>query len=290
MAKSLGQIHNCSVQRTQIQTGDTGPQARIDLPGILTQDLQRLIRQGCYFKVVGIDMSMDLITPAAANSGRVTGHFRFYRPTKGRCAAYRHAFKSMADLMTTQGIPMRQNKLYDFRVALNDNAFLTANIPLKNQATLDGTNGLALNASGTPGASVFDVYNKSVLPTTQLVPDQQLFDEGFDTILQSGVTKTDFVLNDDNLYSGNEDFASKTYETIPFQLAWGQSNTTATFQFRPDPALFIAILAGQLEVVIDDAVGIGSNINLDIDVMVAGWKSIMGNPSSKKSSSKKTRK
>ena len=72
----------------------------------------------------------------------VSGYIRYYTPTRGRCAAFRHAFKSCADLMESQGIPMRLNAGYDFRPGLSSNVSLQND--LKNQATLDGVTGLAL--------------------------------------------------------------------------------------------------------------------------------------------------
>ena len=83
--------------------------------------------------------------------------------------------------------------------------------------------------------------------------------------------------------------ASTDYEEIPFQLAFSTEQniaTTSTFQFRPDPALYIAVLSGQFEIIVNDldvlaTVGL-EEVTLDISVMVSGWKSIMGNPDSKK--------
>jgi hypothetical protein len=62
MAKSLGQIHTVNYS-TPITYGSTTPQnlINIDLPGELTSQLQRQIRWGQYFKVVGIDMTLDTV-------------------------------------------------------------------------------------------------------------------------------------------------------------------------------------------------------------------------------------
>lgn len=81
-------------------------QGTVDLPLELSDQLQRLIRQGNFFKVVGIDFQLS---PFAGSTGSVTGYLRYFAPTRGRCAAYRQAFKAMADLMKTQGISMRDN-------------------------------------------------------------------------------------------------------------------------------------------------------------------------------------
>jgi hypothetical protein len=64
------------------------------------------------------------------------------------------------------------------------------------------------------------------------------------------------------------------------------------FSFRPDPALYVAILCGQLQIVIDeiDLPAGTPSVTLEVAAQVSGWKSIMGNPDKKKRSSKKMRK
>lgn len=288
MAKSLGQIHNVLETASPLALTNIGQAIRrIDLPGLLSDQLQHMVRAGNNFKLCGIDLGIKPNVTNPGDGASITGYIRYYSPTKGRCAAFRHAFKSCADLMQAQGVPMRMNKLYDFRPALTNNAGLQ-NV-LKNQATLDGVIGLALN-SGTAGASVFGVYNKSVVPTSNTIPVGDLFDEGFDTILAAGAAKTDFVLNEASLYDGNPNFADLTYSEIPFAVSFAQGNMTPTFQFRPDPALYVAVLAGQMELVIDDMelFGGATSCELSINCMVSGWKSIMGNPDKKRASKKKS--
>lgn len=286
-AKELGQIHTVK-DNSSITLGDQGLDGtrRIDLAGLLTAQTQRMVRQGNYFKLVGIDISVTPNVTGAADGASISGYFRYYTPTKGRCAAFRHAFKAMADQMSMQGVPMRENKLYDFRVALTNSPTLQ-NV-LKNQATLDGTTGLALNAA-TAGASVFGVYNKSVLPTATTVPVGDLFDEGFDTLLQSGAGKTDFVLNESDVYTGNDDFADLTYSEIPFSVAFAPGARTLSFQWRPDPALYVAVLTGNLEMVIEDVDldGVATSASVDANFQVSGWKSIMSDPDTKKRSRSK---
>ncbi len=291
MAKSLGQIHTINTTfgiPFVSNPGVTTTVGIIDLPGELSQQLQRNVRAGNMFKVVGIDMSMDL-RQIANRDHVVQGFFRYYAPTRGRCAAFRSAFKSMAEQMANQGISMRDNKLYDFRAPLNT----ALNSTFRNQATLNGTDGLALRNDGEPGASIFGVHNAGVRPT-YTGTDSDLYSEGFKTLLSPA--GTDFVLNDTPMYAGNEDEASLTYEEIPFQMKLSSdlsNNGTSTFHWRPDPALYLAILCGQLNVVIenswDSETVLTQAVELDINVMVSGWKSIMGNPD-KKSSSKKSSK
>lgn len=294
-AKELGQIHTVTDTATPLGAIISPPTVfrRYDLAGGLSDKLQRLVRQGNYFKLVGIDMSLS--TPGATNQPiTISGFFRYYTPTKGRCAAFRHAFKAAADQMNMQGIPMRTNAQYDFRVALTDES--DGKPVLANRSTLDGTNGLALQNTGIPGASVFDVYNKSVLPTLEDTPANDLFDEGFDTLLQSGGAKTDFVLNETRLFSGNEDFADLSFETIPFQVSidsggTGTASTTTTFQWRPDPALYVAVMTGNLEMVLEEVdIGDGALGQIDVAFYISGWKSIMGNPDKKKKSRRSSKK
>lgn len=287
MAKELGQIHSVSYTNNITPAMSGGVPRRYDLAERLCDKLQRMVRQGNYFKLVGIDISMEPNVIGPGNGGSITGSFRYYSPTKGRCSAFRHAFKAQADQMKMQGIPMRENVNYDFRVALSSTAGIAP--VLANQATMDGTNGLALN-SGVAGASVFGVYNKSVLPTLAGVAAADLFDEGFDTLLQSGGAKTDFVLNEQTLWEGNEDYADLTYDYIPFQVSYDAAgNTTLALEWRPDPALYVAVMTGNLEMQLDECAVTGGAASLDVNVTfyVSGWKSIMGNPDKKKKNSRR---
>jgi hypothetical protein len=84
--------------------------------------------------------------------------------------------------------------------------------------------------------------------------------------------------------------ADDEFEEIPFQLSIDlsgvQSNSsTVNFQWRPDPALYLSVLAGQFELEISDIQieGTGALV-LSVNYQVAGWKSIMGNPDKKRRS------
>lgn len=289
MPKSLGQIHSVNATVNPTSPND---KFQLDLSGQLTEQLQRMVRCGTYHKCVGIDMSIQSFS-GPATGGQISGRIKYFAPTRGRCAAIRGAFKATADAMKVQGISMRDNPLYDFKLPLDNGIYLNN---FKNGATLDGIIGLAMTST-IPNASVFGVHNTSVRPTYTGSPSD-LYSEGFNTLLQGGGgVGTDFVLNDTIPFSGDPDFASEEFESIPFMLAWdpGSSNVTTQFQWRPDPALFLAILGGQLVFEFDSVEldGGGSAVTVVINVMVSGWKSIMGNPdkkrrSSKKSSSKKT--
>ncbi len=292
-SKELGQIHtvNKSLQfLTSQETTTPFVVGDVDVPGELTQQLQRMIRAGNYFKTVGIDMSLDLDSNLG-ESAVVSGFIRYYAPTRGRCKAFRDAFKAMADQMNVQGLNMRDNPMYDFRAPINADAAAV----FRNQATLDGSNGLALHNPSNVGAGIFEVHNLSTQPIYTGTAED-LFIPGFDTLLQPSNVGTDFILNDTVPFTGNSLTASVEYETIPFQLSLSTTNdenATATFQWRPDPALYLAVMCGQFQIVFTDLQtesGIlpPTYLNLNVAIMVSGWKSIMGNPDKKKKSSKKT--
>ena len=280
MAKELGQIHSIN-QQFAIPVGlpwVATVAGEIDIPFELSEQLSRTVRQGNFFKIVGIDMTLSEIG-GSGGGGSVNGFLRYYAPTKGRCSAYRDAFKAMRDVMKLQGINTRDNPLYDFRVGFNEGS-----AGFRNQATLDGTNGLCFYKPSAPKQSVFEVHNEGVQPTyTGSASD--LFETGFDTIIQSGLVTTDFVLNDAVMYTGNHETAATEWETIPFQLSYapGSDDVSFTLQWRPDPALYLAVMGGLFQVYIDEASTNGSatQLKLDVKVMCSGWKSIMGNPDKK---------
>ncbi len=291
-AKELGQIHVVNYRQSTSELETPGTLLNIDLPGQLTSQLQRMVRAGTYHKVVGIDVGLD--TVGTIGGGQITGHFRYFAPTQGRCEAFRGAFKAMKGTMKNQGITTITNKMYDFRAPLNDIAAANGEFP--NRATLDGTNGLALYHTTEAKSSIFNVHNRSVQPGQELPDVGDLFGTGFDTLLQSGGSATDFVLNDTVPFTGNSHIANTEYEKIPFMLSWTPDSTdiSTVWQWRPDPALFLAVLCGQLQMVIEeinlDGTPTPDGLNVEVAVMVSGWKSIMGNPSRKskrKSSSKK---
>ena len=285
MAKELGQIHNVNFAAGGFNA--VNQHYNLDLPGQLTEQLQRMVRAGTFHKVVGIDMVLAP-TGVSGDGGSINGRIRYFTPTRGRCEAFRSAFRSAAELMKSQGVSMRDNQMYDFRAALNSTAALNT---FDNQATLDGSTGLAL-VHTTTGASIFGVHNEGVQPVSTTSAGD-VFTSGFDTIIQ-GSGGTDFVLNDKLPFTGNHLEASEEYEEIPFTLAFnpttsGISSTAQKFSFRPDPALYIAVMCGQFQIVVDEVnldPGVPS-LNIDVSVQVAGWKSIMGNPDKKSRRMKK---
>lgn len=283
MPKSLGQIHTVNFESVLVSKGSKD---QLDLSGELSKQLQHHVRQGNYFKVVGIDMNL---TENGGNEGggQLTGFLDYYVPTRGRCQAYRGAFAAMRTAMKNQGIPMSKNSAYDFRVNLTDQTFPT---PLLNAATLDGSNQLVLESNGT-AHSIFDVHNNSLDPLQTGTPT---FSSGFNTLGTQGAP-TDFVLNEGDIgFTGNSNFASSEFESIPIQLSYTPESTdiSVSLQWRPDPALYIAVMCGLFRVRVDELEfdGGADEAKLTIAVHVAGWKSIMGSPDAKKRSRKSSRK
>lgn len=292
MAKSLGQIHTANISQQVTAAGD---KVLIDLPGILTNQLQTMVRQGQYFKVVGIDMTCsDLV--GTQGEVALAGVLRYYAPTKGRCQAYKNAYRAVRKGMELQGINIRGNRHYDFRVPMSTPSVYLNAVDFKNQATIDGTNALTLDDSAASATDeVFPVYNSNIQPAQTSAVG---FSGGFGLPGAAGTT-TDFVLNEGEYYEGSTvPFAEVVREEIPFTISFGQDgaqglSSTMMMQWRPDPALYLAVLTGQFEIEvqdINDSVP-GTFVNLKVAVHVAGWKSIMGSGkkrrSSRKSSSKK---
>ena len=264
-AKELGQIHTVNHNFVFNDDSDLG---QIDLSGLLTAQLQNMIRQGQYFKMVGIDMTLtDFATPGDTG-GQVSGFIDYFAPTRGRCEAYREAFAALRQAMKLQGIDMRDNKLFDFRSTFGDNAMYATSQQMLNVTTLDSGNPLSLIEPAEQSSGIFAVHNSNVQPLTA-VTGASTFATGYNTM---GVqaTATNFVLNEgDNGYYANHDYADLDYESIPFQLTYtpGSTDVSVSFSWRPDPALYIAVMAGLLQVRIDEVELDGASaLQLDIAV------------------------
>ncbi len=257
-----------------------------------------MVRQGQYFKVVGIDMTCrDLV--GTQGEVAVSGVLNYYAPTEGRCNAYKNAYHAVRKGMQLQGINIRGNQHYDFRVPLGATTGFLNGANFLNQATIDGTNQLTLDTSAASATDeVFTVYNANIQPAQTAVVN---FNEGFGLPGAAGTT-TDFVLNEGEYHEGSRiPFAELDKEQIPFSISFGTDSTPGAatssvmmFQWRPDPALYLAVLTGQFEIEIDDINDSipGTSVNLEIAVHVSGWKSIMGSKNKKsrrRSSRKKTR-
>ena len=301
MAKSLGQIHTVS------QTFDNldyslapGNEILIDLPGQLTEQLQHMVRMMSNFKVVGIDMTYGPITNSGPISCSISGNVKYYAPTKGRVEACKAAYTSVRRMMKMQGIVPSHNSSYDFRPLIADPASFVNGDDIPNQATIED-NGLATCLANGPGSSnIFGVYNQGILPR-QTVGTNTFFEDGFDTGLRSNADSADFVLNEKVTISALSDpIASEELEEIPFDLSYtssdlatGQTSNTVVLNWRPDPALYLSVLTGQLIVSIDESSALDEDgddamdsTEIEVAVHVAGWKSFLGNRDKRRHSKK----
>lgn len=280
-SKELGMIH--TVNYSNLFTDET-QKYLLDIPQELSSQLNTMVRQGNMFKIVGIDM---ILRSPEDYGGQVSGKLKYYAPTRGRCEAYRAAFDAVRTAMNLQGIGMKDNAQYDFRTVLSPLTNYVNGGDIVNVASLTGTDELVLSTqlAGFPdNCRVFDVHNESISPVTAAAS----FSSGFNTMGVQGAP-TDFVLQDGLLFSGNENSANIETENIPFQLSFtpGTTDVSATLQWRPDPALYLAIMTGQFELTLDEfeldgSPPAGTGIRIDIAIMTSGWKSIMGNPDNKR--------
>jgi len=265
-AKELGMIHNVNFT-TRVTEGDT-TSTLLDLSGNLTEQLQRLIRQGNYFKIAGIDMTLHGV--GSATGGTVQGLLQYYAPTSGRCEAYRAAFKAMAEAMKVKGISMTDNKFYDFKVTTRDSSQLTND--LSNCASFGGGVELGLNVAPD---GVFQVHNSGVQPKQT----SSTFSTGFGVFGSAG---EDFVVNENQGgYLGTDGhIAEEQFEEIAFSISFDADGSTGgnlQLQWRPDPALYLAVMTGMFELKLDNVeVSGATQVDIETSIMVAGWKSIMG--------------
>jgi len=297
-AKELGMIHTVDFNFETATTADKGVSNAFlaDLSQELSTQLQRNIRQGQYYKLVGIDATIsspENVPLLEGTEGFVKGRFRWFLPTQGRCEAYRTAFKQMMAQMKNQGINVRDNVMYDFRTLprnITNYDYNTVFSPLKNLASLDGQTVLALTANTMTGTEVFDTHNENINDKNTGTPE---FTSGLNTPLSLIQTPQNYVLNEGNIYSGNHMIADTDLEETQFTMAYSVVNgemNSQPLQWRPDPALYVAIMCGQVEIVLDEIEADGGDpptsfdaIELDFSFHVAGWKSIMGSPKSKRS-------
>lgn len=292
MAKQLGQIH--TVNYTLGSTGSVGlapaQDYLIDLPGQLTQQLQRMVRMNQYFKVVGIDMAARPIPGASTLEPLAfAGVIEYYAPNIGRCNAIKQAYRAIRKGMDLMGINLHGNRHYDCRIPITDPATCVNGAAFLNQATIDGTNVLTLDESAASATdNVFTVYNSNIQPADSL-PSVN-FSEGYGLPGTTAIA-TDFVLNEGELYKGSlVHHAANVKESIPFQLSFGQDTTSNTstvveLEWRPDPAFYLAVLSGQLIVKLVDSETL-ADYRIDLAVHVSGWKSILGDHKRKRRSKK----
>ena len=282
MAKTLGMIHtvNHEANITQLLGVTSIDRPVIDASADLTRQHQRMIRQGQYYKLVGLDMTISGGS-VDTDGGLVTGRLLYFTPTRGRCMAYRNAYKATTALMRDQGINYRSDDMYDFRVAFDEEATLvTPAFP--NVATLNGTDELVLRAASNPQQNIFTVHNSNIAPASSLQTSPIPFGAYGNT--------SDFRLNEEQPFSGNPDAAHVTPEFIPFTAAYDADAEEFVVQldWRPDPALYLSVMCGLFNIQIDSAeLNEEANITMNWALHFSGWKSIMGNPDKKKGLPKK---
>ncbi len=267
MAKSLGQIHTANYTFSKSGTpglgGDDG--FLVDLPGVLSDQLQHMVRMMSTFKVVGIDMSIGSNVNQADLTASATGRLLYYAPTQGRVEALQKAYASLRRMMTLKGIKPSNNVNYDFRPCIVDPAHAGAGaIPViengdefLNQATLED-NGLATClANGPAGSSnIFGIYNQGIQPRLTSGA-ATFFEDGFNIGLRSNADSDDFVLNQKVIIESTVPTASEELESIPWEVSYTSSagatgvTTADEFNWRPDPALYLSVLTGQFICAID---------------------------------------
>lgn len=284
MAKSLGQIHTVNGTHTYSVSSGAGTKNLIDLAGDLSAQLQTMVRQGQYFKVVGVDMTVEE-QGGSGGGGQVSGELRYYAPTRGRCEAYKNAYHAVRKGMELQGINIRGNRNYDFRVPIDKIGDYANGAQFLNQASIDGTNGLSLTGATQNNDDIFEVYNKNIQPTQGSVS----FDPGFGLPGGASPTPVDFVLNEGEIFDPSQTrSAAEALESIPFQLTFTPGSTDAVWamEWRPDPALYLAVMCGMFELYVEEIEGDGgaSDLNIHYAIHVSGWKSIMGNGNGRKKS------
>lgn len=314
MAKSLGQIHTTKFNYERTTNGNLAiGEANAflcDNSAKLSTQFNRNIRMMCSYKWVGADLVVqlpeDVASVGGSNSDRVIvkGRMRYFAPTKGRCQALRDAYKQLRTQAKIQGVDLSKNRQFDFRVLPRPLVNYPANVDdgsappsandedILNTTTLNGSNELCM-VEGAPEVSVFDQYNTGVRPNETTVT----FNSGLQTQAQAGVAQTDFVLNEGLIQGGNPNLADVQFEEIPFELAFDSTaRRVYTLQWRPDPALYVSVLGGFVEIVLDEAVAAGATgtptaingIEMDIAMHWAGWKSIVNPPKSGRSQPKGT--
>lgn len=292
MAKSLGQIHTVSHEFDHLSTSlASGSKFLIDLPGQLTLQLQHMIRMMQSFKLVGIDMSFGPTVGGSNLATSMSGQIQYYQPTKGRVEACKMAYNSVRRMMKLSGVKPENAINYDFRPPIQDpdEIWVRNGADFFNQASVED-NGLATCLANGPGsANIFGLWNQGVQPRHTLGINQWNPEEGFDIGLRTNTASADWTLNEGvYLQATTTPTASEELEYIPFELSYTAADaasgiaTSSDLEWRPDPALYLSILTGQLIVHIEESSAVDEtgepamdSTQLDISVHVAGWKSIL---------------
>ncbi len=308
MPKSLGQIHTVSHEFANVDYSlSSGNKLLIDLPGQLTVQLQHMVRMMSSFKVVGIDMTIGPVLGASSLTASMSGQVQYYQPTKGRVEACQMAYDSVRRMMKLSGVKPHNAINYDFRPIIRDPADFENEDDIFNVASIED-NGLASCLASGPALSsnIFGIWNQGIQPRHTLGINQWNPEEGFAIGLRSNVASADWTLNEGvYLQAVSAPTADETLESIPFELSYSPPDTVGginmnanavEFEWRPDPALYLSVLTGQLIIDIesftavnDEGVADPDDAQLDIAVHVAGWKSILGSNKKRRRSKRKAK-
>ena len=308
MAKSLGQIHTTKFNYEQASTDLGEAEAFLcDNSARLSTQFNRNIRMMQSYKWVGADLVVQLPEEFVTNITQSTavvvkGRMRYFAPTKGRCNALRAAYEQFMHQAKLQGVTPGNNKLFDFRVLPRGLASYPRNLgpvlnnEVLNLTTLDGINALSMVDGAASVTEAFTAYNSGISPEDSNVTSAD-FATGLRTQLGTVVSQTDFVLNEGDIQSGNPLIADVSFEEVPFVLNFDAVDKRSySLQWRPDPALYVSVLGGFVEIVLDEISATGATsavtpingVEMDIAMHWAGWKSIVRAPRSR--SRKKTTK
>jgi len=302
MPKSLGQIHTVNYELNMGTPMGAGLNRwLIDLPGELTEQLNHMVRMGSNFKIVGIDAI--LADPDTGEGGQsVNGLIRYYASTRGRCLAVRDAYTAVRKGMNLKGIHPTNNLNYDFRPPLNPPHLYINGSNFKNQASIQYDFDLdvwkPLCVDNSPGfQTIFDTWNTGLEPRQGQIGAPN-FSSGYDITL-GGVYNpaaahtalvNDYVLEEGMYLQTHEHFANDDFEEIPFTLANSDGQSAALeFMWRPDPALYLSVMLGQFDILVEQVNDLieGQFYEIDIAFHIAGWTGMM---SDKKRRSKKGKK
>ena len=288
MAKSLGQIHTVN-HSVVLNDDEEGTLWQLEMSQPLTQQLGHMVRSGNSFKCVGIDISIDpTVVPLIQGAGAVSGVLRYYNPTKGRVMAWKAGFDAIKRAMKIQGISTARNNQYDFRVPLKSRNFYENGSGFVNVACMlnDSDTELVLGVASPPilgysnNKSLFDVHNQAIVPSADATTE---FYSGLGLMFnQEEGSPADYVSNEATFWNGQKNSASLEMEEIHFQLAYDADESTLTYSFRPDPALYIAVMCGLFEFELLETTGEAIK-QLNFDFHIAGWKTLLSKPKSKRS-------
>ena len=301
MAKALGQIHTVDYEFPNLTYDITeNNKLLIDLPGQLTKQLQHMVRAMSNFKVVGIDMSYTPILGTGTDdcqTASMTGYIKYYAPTQGRVEACKAAYQTVRKMMRLSAVDPSHAVTYDFRPPFADPADYSNGDDFGNQASIED-NGLATCLANGPGSSnIFGIYNQGIIPRSG-IGSSPGFEEGFDIGLRTNADSADWTLNEYTYLQSDVPNANETPEQIPFELSWTSGGvvldstpsivtslaaTDDQFMWRPDPALYLSVLTGQLSIEIDtqnaydqEGQDASDSTQLNVSVHVAGWKGFLG--------------